>query len=82
MAQNSGGVRNRCGVDSQDRFRIEEKDPKNELTLKDLLLLVLTEGPKTFAQLRTALPSIDPKTLSVYLDRLKKRGKLSLKEGL
>ncbi len=61
---------------------IIEEQPLNDFTQADLILLSLSEGPKTKAELEKALPSINRNSLSVVLDRLKKRGKVEVKNGV
>jgi hypothetical protein len=61
---------------------IIEEQPLNDFTQADLILLSLSEGPKTKAELEKALPSINRNSLGVVLDRLKKKGKVELKNGV
>jgi hypothetical protein len=61
---------------------IIEEQPLNDFTQADLILLSLSEGPKTKAELEKALPSINRNSLGVVLDRLKKRRKVEVKNGV
>ncbi len=61
---------------------IIEEQPLDGFTQAELILLSLSEGPKTKAELEKALPSINRNSLGVVLDRLKKRGEVELKNGV
>jgi len=62
-------------------FGINIKDVTNTDTITEMIILSLNESPKTLSQLQKALPTIDYKKLSVYLDRLKKRNKVKNENG-
>jgi hypothetical protein len=62
-------------------FEVNVKDIAGADTITEMIILSLYESPKTLSQLQKALPTIDYKKLSVYLDRLKKRNKVKNENG-
>ena len=64
------------------KIHIEQKSIEDYGTITDLILLTLSEEPKTFAQLRKELPSVNTNKLTTYLNRLKKRNQIKFEDGL
>jgi len=64
------------------KIHIEQKSIEDYGTITDLILLALSEEPKTFAQLKKELPSVNTNKLTTYLNRLKKRNQIRSENGL
>jgi len=64
------------------KIKVIQKSIEDYGTITDMILATLSEEPKTFSQLHKALPSINTKKLSVYLNRLKKKGQIKIDNGL
>jgi hypothetical protein len=62
-------------------FEVNVRDITSADTITEMIILSLYESPKTLSQLQKALPTINYKVLSVYLDRLKKRNKVKNENG-
>ena len=64
------------------KIHIEQKSIEDYGTITDLILLTLSEEPKTFAQLKKELPSVNTNKLTTYLNRLKKRNQIRFENDL
>ena len=64
------------------RIHVKQKNTEDYGTITDLILLALSEEPKSFAQLKKELPSVNTNKLTTYLNRLKKRNQIKFEDGL
>ena len=64
------------------KIHVKQKSIEDYGTITDFILLALSEEPKTFAQLKKELPSVNSNKLTTYLNRLKKRNQIKFENGL
>ncbi|HQD36998.1 MAG TPA: primase C-terminal domain-containing protein, partial [Thermodesulfovibrio thiophilus] len=69
-------------IHEEDRTIVRQKSIEDMSTITDMILVSLSEEPKTFAQLKKDLPSINANKLTTYLARLKKKNRVTTVDGV